>query len=365
MNNKAAFLRVGLLIVVGACAIIGLLLFLSGDRFRKGQMFETYFTESIQGLEIGAPIKFRGVSLGRVSKIGLVSAEYPRSAAGAVDEESYRLVYVRFTIEADRVGRMPDSESAARSGLRARVASQGITGLSYIELDFVKLGSFPEIPERPLPWTPVGDYIASVPSTLAQVQDAAQQLLAKFNKIDIEHLQVSLIALLDDVRRSVNNGDVHTLLARATGLIDTMEKTVSDADVRATLTHLNGLIAHVETMLLDANVPALMTDFRATSTALRDVVQGKEVRTLLTNAAVAADRFAVAAGKLGPVIAALEATARRAGEGTADLQQAIVPLLRDAQAAAANVRETTDALRQYPAGTILGGPPPRNSERPR
>ena len=79
MGNKGAFLRVGLLIVVGVVAILGLILFLSGDRFKRGQTFETYFTESIQGLEVGAPVKYRGVSLGRVTAMGLVSAEYAAS----------------------------------------------------------------------------------------------------------------------------------------------------------------------------------------------------------------------------------------------------------------------------------------------
>jgi hypothetical protein len=39
-----------------------------------------------------------------------------------------------------------------------------------------------------------------------------------------------------------------------------------------------------------------------------------------------------------------------------------VPLLRDLSATAANLRETTEALRQYPAGVLLGGPPPREKE---
>lgn len=361
MGNKGAFLRVGLLIVVGTVAILGLILFLSGDRFKRGQMFETYFIESIQGLEVGAPVKYRGVSLGRVTATGLVSAEYAASMRPEMSEESFRLVFVRFSIEADRVGRMPDTESAAKSGLRARVASQGITGLSYIELDFVEPGKFPEVPPRPLPWTPAAAYIPSVPSTLAQVQDAAQQLLAKLNKIDAEKLVHSAIGLIEDIRRNVDSGDVHDVLQRTAKLMDTLQENVTGAEIRTTLRHMNDLIATVQKAVDQSDIPGLMGDVRGTSSSLRKMVEGPEVQTMLRNIAAAADRMAVAAGKLQPVITALEATARRAGDGTADLQQAMVPLLRDAQAAAANLRETTEALRQYPAGTLLGGPPPRTS----
>lgn len=365
MGGKGAFLRVGLFIVFGTVAILSLVLFLSGDRFRRGYLFETYFIESIQGLEVGAPVKYRGVSLGRVTATGLVSAEYAANMRAEMNEESFRLVFVRFSIDVDRVGRMPDTDSAARSGLRARVASQGITGLSYVELDFVKPGSFPEVPPRPLPWTPAGAYIPSVPSTLAQVQDAAQQLLAKLNSIDADKLVDGLIGLVEDARRNMASGDIHQLLTRGSALIETLQQNVTGAEIRTTLDNMNQLIATLRGTVEQADVPGLLGEARGTASALRQMVQGPELREMLRNVALAAERMAVAAGRLQPVITALEATARRAGEGTADLQQAMVPLLRDAQAAAANLRETTDAIRQYPAGSLLGGPPPRTPERAR
>jgi paraquat-inducible protein B len=45
--------------------------------------------------------------------------------------------------------------------------------------------------------------------------------------------------------------------------------------------------------------------------------------------------------------------------GLADIEQQLVPILRDTRAALQNLRDTTEKLRQYPAGTLLGGPPPR------
>ena len=57
----------------------------------------------------------------------------------------------------------------------------------------------------------------------------------------------------------------------------------------------------------------------------------------------------------------MQATAQRAGNGTADLEQSLVPLLRDLQATAQNLRETTEALRRYPA-QVFSAPPPRGAE---
>ena len=103
-----------------------------------------------------------------------------------------------------------------------------------------------------------------------------------------------------------------------------------------------------------ADLPGLTADLRRTSDAVRDTGAGRaDCSKLLANAALAADRLATAAARLPPLIAALQATARRADNGTADVEQGLVPLLRDVQATAANLRETTEALRRYPAQMLL------------
>lgn len=347
MQAQGAFLRVGLLIVLGAVGVLGVVLFLGGDRWRSGHAYESYFTESVQGLEVGAPIKFRGVTLGRVSRIGLVSAEYGLEDAAEMNAENYRQVFVRYTIDPTRVGRLPDTAAASRTGLRARIASQGITGLAYIELDFVDPQQYPA---RPVPWVAAAEVLPSMPSTLSQVQDAAQHFLAELNKVDLAHLSEQIIGLIEDVRESLKSGDVHVAIAQMIRLLQSVEANVERADLpaligelRATTGAARDLVATVHTTVEQAQIPALMGDVRATATAIHAL----------------ADRLAQAAAKLPPLLANIDAAARRAGAGTADLQQALVPLLRDTQAVVTNLRETTEALRRYPAGALLGGPPPR------
>ena len=47
------------------------------------------------------------------------------------------------------------------------------------------------------------------------------------------------------------------------------------------------------------------------------------------------------------------------------LQQGLLPILRDAQAAVANLRDTTEELRRYPPQFLLANPPPRSQELPK
>ena len=151
--------------------------------------FETYLRESVQGLEVGAAVRYRGVSIGRVEELGLVSAEY-RRAEGDTFGPAFQLVFVRFAVDTRRVGEAPSVDDAIRLGLRARIAAQGITGVYYLELDFVDPERFPVLG---VPWEPRYTYIPAIPSTVAQVQNAAEALLQRLQDVDIGGLLGNLV----------------------------------------------------------------------------------------------------------------------------------------------------------------------------
>jgi len=320
--------------------VIGLVWFFGGATLRHGLLFESYFSESVQGLDVGGTVTYRGVIVGRVTELGLVAAEYGnRSIATEIDRQTYRLVFVRFEVDPGRIGQAPGAAAAAAAvqfGLRVRLAAQGITGLSYLELDFVDPTKYPA---QDVPWTPKAAYIPSMPSTLQQVQDAAQQFLAKLNRLDIDAMAASLTGLVADLRTDLDSGDVHLTLARSAALLRTLNDSMSAADL-----------------------PGLTADLRRTSGTLRELAQDRDLHRVLANAAVASDHLAAASARLGPLIAALQATAQRTDNGAADLQQGLLPILRDAQAAAASLRETADELRRYPARILLAEPPPNARE---
>jgi ABC-type transporter Mla subunit MlaD len=332
MRFSGTYLRVGLLIVGGLVLLVGLIWFLGGAEIGRGTLFESYFSESVQGLEVGAAVKYRGVTIGRVSEIGLVSAAYGQGPVIEKDAQLYRLVFVRYVVDTAKIGKMPDTHTVVDLGLRAKLASQGITGLSYLELDFVDPMSYPALQ---LPWKPNAEYIPSMPSTFFQVQDAAQQVLAKLNRVDIDALATQLAGLLGDIRTQLSSGDLHNTFAAASVLLRSTNAAVQAADL-----------------------PGLSADLKRTSASLRDVVEGEQTRKLLTNGALAAERLADVTAKLPALVASLQALTQRAGNSTADVERGLVPLLRDTQAAVQNLREMTESLRRYPA-QILGSPPPR------
>lgn len=328
---SGTYLRVGLMLVLSIALGIALVMFLGKNRVSDGLAYETYFQETVQGLDVGSPVKYRGVQLGQVSTIGLVTAAY-QEASRNVQDQVNRLVVVRFVIDPTKFGRTTLTQEAITAGLRIRLAAQGITGLAYLELDYVDPIKYPA---APVPWTPLQPVIPSMPSTIAQIQDAAQALAAKLQDVDIAGLATAFEGLMNDARTQVTSGDLHIVLAEAATLLKTLRAGADAADL-----------------------PTLATELRETVAALRNLAGGQQSRDLLAATTKAAERLGDAATRLPALINTLELAVRRVNNSTADAQSELLPALRDARAAAASLRDTSETLRRYPA-SVLGAPPPR------
>jgi ABC-type transporter Mla subunit MlaD len=325
-------LRVGVMLLASLGLAVGLVLFLGRNRVSDGLRFETYFRETVQGMDVGSPVRFRGVQLGQVTEMMLASAAYPESA-GSVQDTHNRLVVVRFVVDPAKLGRVPETGAAVRAGLRARLAAQGITGLVYMELDFVA-----DVDRaRPVDytWQPSLPVIPSAPSTISQVRDAAEEVAAKLRDVDVVRLANSLQGLLDDARGQIGGGELRQTLAEAALLLKTLRGGVEAADI-----------------------PGLATELRDTVAALRTLAGGEQSRELIAATTKTAERLSEAVTRLPALIANLETAVRRVNNSTADAQSELLPALRDARAAAASLRDTTETLRRYP-GSVLSAPPPR------
>src|SRR6478609_2583077 len=70
MSKRANPAVIGVFIVVGAgLAVVGLLLFSSQNLFHPRQRQILYFNASLKGLNPGAPVKYRGVTIGKVAEV--------------------------------------------------------------------------------------------------------------------------------------------------------------------------------------------------------------------------------------------------------------------------------------------------------
>ncbi|EHM01020.1 hypothetical protein HMPREF9946_02337 [Acetobacteraceae bacterium AT-5844] len=332
---RSLYVRVGALILFGLALAVGSILFLTSGRIGDGALtFETYLSESVTGLEVGAPVRYRGVRIGQVTEVGLVNAAYrPASASEAI--AAFQLVLVRFAVDPGRSTMRDDTgvERAVRNGLRARLSSQGITGVSYIELDFVNSDRFPE---RDWPWTPSYPVIPSVPSTVAQVQNAAEQVMLRIQQ-----------APLEEILRNVT--DLTGALSRQTG---------QDGDVTRTFREAADTLAALRQAVTDADLAGTMRELRSVADNLNQLTGSEDLRRTLASVSTAAAELRTAMARLPGAISSLEGTVRAARGVTQDTNADLAPILRDLRAVASNLRDTTEMLRRAPGAAIFGAPPP-------
>jgi paraquat-inducible protein B len=331
MKSSTLYLRVGALVVVGAVLAVGFVLFLAGGRGQGPTItFETYSSESVQGLDVGAPVRYRGVAIGRVTQIGLVSSEYRRPDAVPFTE-SFRLVFVRFVVDLERVGEVPRADEAIRLGLRARITAQGITGVNYVELDFVDPERFPA---PALPWQPRHPVVPSIPSTVAQVRSAAETLMQRLSELPLEQMLQNFAELLAALRGQATEGDAAAILRDTARTAELLRGAVEQGDIGATLTEL-----------------------REAAVAARELLAQEELRTAVTSLTATAVELRRAAAALPETLAGLDRTLRTVRTTTQDVQGELVPILENLRAVTANLRATTQQLRNSPSQTLFGAPP--------
>jgi len=340
MKGSALYLRVGLLVVVGAILATGFLVFLAGSR---GQgpvtIFETYSAESVQGLDIGAPVRYRGVQIGRVTELRLAATEYDQPGRVRFGE-AFQLVLVRFSVQSALFGEAVGATEAIQRGLRARIAAQGITGVNYLELDFVQNAD--RFAHIEVPWVPRYQVIPAIPSTVAQVRSAAETLIERLSQVPLEQIA----------------NDISTMVAK-------LSQQATTGDLAQTLSETAQTMGRLRTILESGDIEKTLSEFRRAADSAADVASSPELRRAVNSAAAAADELRRSTERLPNTLQSFERTMRSARETTSDVQSELLPILNDLRATTASLRATAEALRASPSQFLFSAPPPPPSDRRR
>ena len=339
MNQKAHYFKIGLF-VIGATslAVAGIILLGNVRWFESVRMVETYFSESVQGLEIGAPVRLRGVRMGRVESIRLAREEYmiPFDPASGVFPFK-GVVVVRMSIQPSIAAHMPVEDEEMRikkagdAGLRFRLASQGITGVLYIESEFVDPERYPPME---IAWTPKSLYIPSAPSTITEFGTDLRSITKKFQQVEIDNIAKNLDLMVTSGTQLIKDLQAQNLGPEVKQLIVEMQGTLQDA--RQVLDN-----PHLSKTLKESAVA--MEDFRRTTADLS--YAAKDVRAAMT--------------QLPGLVARLNQTVRRVDTLLAEKGEKVDDVLENLQLVSEDLHNLTKTLEAYPSQVLFGEPPPR------
>jgi len=346
MSLKANYFKLGLFVIgaIVAGAVV-LVVIGSGRWFQPKLMIETYFNESVQGLDVGSKLKYRGVVIGEVKSIGFTYNWYQQDRPM---EQRARYVLVEAQIQPKLLGGRAGAgdlteqkrvDLEIEKGLRIRLAPQGITGTSYLEIDYVD----PPPPVLPIDWVPGNIYIPSAPSTVSTVVNSLVETLQRLHNLDIEQTIANFNRLMVTTNARID-------------AIDT--KTISQRTVTA-LAKLEATLDNVAAKKLSDEAVALLTELRASNVELRKTLANPALQKLPDDAAAAIARIRVLVDdpNLPKTISHLSRTLGRIdrilGGGEADLAVTIENLRQITD----NLRDLTEDAKRYPANLIFGGPP--------
>jgi paraquat-inducible protein B len=276
--------RVGTFALVALALCIGVVLVLGGSRwFGRTEILETYFDESVQGLDIGSKVKYRGVVLGQVTHIGFTYERYEtENPAG----NPKRYVLVEAKVRPQRVGIRKDWDEEARrkeiaKGLRIRLASQGLTGTNYLEMDYVDPATNPPLP---IDWRPEHFYVPSARSAVTQIFDAAEKTLDKVERLDLQATIESLNRLLASLTRKVDAFDAAGLSDRANSTLSRVEAipfAQIGQEARSLLAELRDTNRSLQQTVGNPAWSTIPRDLQATAAQVRKLVENPALPAVL------------------------------------------------------------------------------------
>jgi len=241
--------KLGLFVLLAIGTMLGALFWLGARRFRRESFPAiSYFDESVQGLDVGSPVKFRGVTVGTVSDITIA----PDHRHVQVTAEMYVDALVRLGL---RTGAPKSGEEFIAPNLRVQLASAGITGVRFIQTDFFDPERYP--PPR-LPFETPWNYVPSAPSTLKSVEEAAIEII---NRLPV--LEDRAKDTLADLRKTLGSFD-----ALATGL------GAEDGSFYQAVHELRAAAMRVGRALDEAKLGATTASFRDTSASVGHAATG-------------------------------------------------------------------------------------------
>ncbi len=207
----------------------------------QGFDYRLLFASSVRGLAVGAPVEYRGLPIGEVTRIAVDGSggEANPEPKIAVDVRVYprRLPTINKSGPEDMTldDQKKRIDPMVRRGFRAQLRSSSLlTGQLFVALDFIK-----NAPADHIDWSATPPVMPTAPGSLQSLQDSLESIARKLDAIPYDQLSKDLHKDLTDLDATLNHVD-GMVQHLDTGVVPEAQKTLADArkavdDLRKTL----------------------------------------------------------------------------------------------------------------------------------
>lgn len=274
MTKKANPIAIGVFVISALLiALFALMIFGASKFFTKTEHLVCYFKSGINGLDIGAPVKYKGVAIGSVEDISILpSPRDPRKS----------LIATRLSIDLSKTqerilnrekGSKFQLENQIKEGLRAKLKFQSIvTGMLYIELDYF------EAPNTHFRIHNKTDGLMEIPVVESNISDTIklmEKTLKEASEIDFQGLSKNLNALIATSNEKIAQIDVAKINSNIVGTLENLNSLSSKANNENLPAEIKNALTKAKTFFAgtDKNIQKLSADAEQTMENLNSLMK--------------------------------------------------------------------------------------------
>jgi phospholipid/cholesterol/gamma-HCH transport system substrate-binding protein len=349
MTQQANFFKLGLFVIlafgIGAAFLIA---FGAGKFFKKETLGETCFDESVQGLDIGSEVKYKGVKIGTVKTITTPAKLYNAQS---------NYVLVTFSLSEDcYVGQTGKTSTirlkkAIAEGLSIHLSFKGLTGAAYLETDYSGRRETP----LEIAWQPTNIYVPSSKSSIKRIGDALNELLDNLSVIKLSDITTELRDLLQTLNQKTNALNMAGISDHAENLLkeirktnQTLAETLTSEPFTRLIADAQGSFTGLKTIVENAKQPIgnTLKDFETAAGSTKNMAADLEV-SIAANIDTLLESLNKTSKMMEHMIWLNSDTVQRAVENFEDTSQ--------------NLKQLSMELKQYPGRLLFERPPGKNT----
>ena len=279
MSQRANPTAIGLF-VVGAIllAVAGVGALGSQQLFSSRTTFVSYFEESVNGLDVGAPVKFKGVPIGEVTDIKL---------RVDLQNETFQ-VPVQYAIDlkpvTDTTGAPLDLDNPVllrdqiEDGLRAQLQLESIvTGKLYVELTYVSNPDSVVVAQDRSPHLQIPTEL----SPLARLGEEASGLMTNLRRFDVSKINENLVSFLVNANNKLEQLDAAKINRSILATIGSIRDVVESKELRTAVEDAPKITGRLRTTTAEAERLVTRLNEKVDPTADELKTTNKELRATL------------------------------------------------------------------------------------
>ncbi|MDR1435352.1 MAG: MlaD family protein [Puniceicoccales bacterium] len=331
------------LFVLGALAIFTttLILLFGGNFFKNKASFVLYFNGSVNGLDVGSAVKFKGVRIGNVKSVDVVYDAESDVILTPIIIEINAVIFSPSTNLLPKAERKDFYDHQIRNGLAAKLGMESfVTGKLFIELDYHRLN-------KPRFHRKNGTNFIAIPTITSEIDkfiSGADSLIKKFDQIDFKHISERLMSILSNLDDQIQDSNISEMIQNISNAALAIQSFLNSDRMYGLLEDASVAMGDLQGFLgkLSQAVERLETDVAVTTKAMRRVMS-EDIGRVASDLHRASEKFAETCASISELLGS-----------QSDFRESAKVFLSQGSKAIQSLRYFLDLLNKAPNAIVAG-----------